>query len=80
MDRVHGQTGGLSELEPQSDQANATIEEMAQAHESPRTDVEDEAREALMRQQFDRDAEAWDQSVPAEEVLAKLEAKIKPTK
>jgi hypothetical protein len=52
---------------------------MAQAHESQRTDVEAEAREVLMRQQFDRDAEAWEQSVPAEEVLAKLEAKIKPT-
>ncbi len=39
-----------------------------------------EAREALMREQFDRDAEAWEQAVPAEEVLAKQEAKIKPTK
>jgi hypothetical protein len=53
---------------------------MAQAHESERTDIEVDARETLMREQFDRDADAWGQAVPAEEVLAKLEAKIKPTK
>lgn len=33
-----------------------------------------------MRQQFDRDATAWEQAVPAEDVLTKLEARIKPTK
>lgn len=53
---------------------------MTRAHESERTDAEIEAREALMREQFDRDADAWKQAVPAEEVLTKLEAKIKPTK
>jgi hypothetical protein len=53
---------------------------VAQAHDAQRTDVEVEAREALMRQQFDRDAESWEQALSAEEVLAKLEAKIKPTK
>jgi hypothetical protein len=52
---------------------------MARAHDTQRTDAEVEAREALMREQFDRDNEAWDQALPAEEVLAKLEAKIKPT-
>jgi hypothetical protein len=53
---------------------------VAQAHETQRTEAEVEAREALMRQQFDRDAEAWEESLPAEEVLAKLEEQIKPTK
>jgi hypothetical protein len=56
------------------------MEVMARAHETQRADDEIEAREALMRQQFDRDVEAWEQAPPAEEVLAKLEAKIKPTK
>jgi hypothetical protein len=51
-----------------------------QAHEAQRTEAEVEAREALMRQQFDRDVEMWDQALPAEEVLAKLEEKINPTK
>jgi hypothetical protein len=53
---------------------------MARTHEPQRTDEEVEAREALMRQQFDRDAEAWEQGVPAEEVLTQLEAKLKPSK
>jgi hypothetical protein len=53
---------------------------MAQAPETPRTGAELEAREELMRQQFERDAEAWEEAVPAEEVLAKLEARISPAK
>jgi hypothetical protein len=56
------------------------MESMAQAHETQRSEAEIEAREALMRQQFDRETEAWEQSLPAEEVLAKLEAKINHTK
>ena len=50
------------------------------AHEAQRTEAEIEAREALMRQQFDREAEAWEQGVPADEVLSALEARIKSTK
>jgi hypothetical protein len=53
---------------------------MARAHETQGADAEVEAREVLMRRQFDRDAEAWEQALPAEEVLAKLEEKIRPTK
>ena len=53
---------------------------VTQAHEAQRTDAEAEARETLMRQQFDRDADAWEQAVPAEEILATLETKINPTK
>ncbi len=53
---------------------------MAQASETPRTGDELEAREELMRQQFERDSEAWEEAVPAEEVLAKLEARITPVK
>jgi hypothetical protein len=57
-----------------------TIDPMAQAPETPRTGAELEAREELMRQQFERDAEAWEEAVPAEEVLAKLEARTSPAK
>jgi hypothetical protein len=57
-----------------------TIEPMAQAPERPRTGPELEAREELMRQQFERDAEAWEEAVPAEEVLANLETRINPAK
>jgi hypothetical protein len=53
---------------------------MAQAPETPRTGAELEAREELMRQQFERDAQAWEEAVPAGEVLAKLEARISPAK
>jgi hypothetical protein len=34
----------------------------------------------LVRQQFERDAEAWAEAVPAGKVLAKLEARISPSK
>jgi len=53
---------------------------MSQAPETPRTDAELEAREKLMRQQFERDAKAWEEAVPAEEVLANLKARISPAK
>ena len=53
---------------------------MTHAHEAQGTEAEIEAREALMRQQFDREAEAWEQGVPADEVLSALEARIKSTK
>jgi hypothetical protein len=33
-----------------------------------------------MRQQFERDAKAWEEAVPAEEVLANLKARISPAK
>ena len=57
-----------------------TIVLMSQAPETPRTDAELEAREKLMRQQFERDAKAWEEAVPAEEVLANLKARISPAK
>jgi hypothetical protein len=57
-----------------------SIDPMAQASETPRTSAELEAREQLMRQQFERDAEVWEEAVPAEEVLANLEARISPAK
>ena len=74
-----GSEGGI-QTGPRPWRATATMEAMARAHETQRADDEIEAREALMRQQFDRDVEAWEQALPAQEVLAKLEAKIKPTK
>jgi hypothetical protein len=53
---------------------------MAQADRSQRTDAEVEAREALMRQQFERDAEAWETAIPAEEAMTELEAQINSKK
>jgi hypothetical protein len=57
-----------------------TVDPMAQASETPRTGAELEAREELMRQQFERDAETWEEAVPAEEVMANLVARISSTK
>ena len=65
---------------PSSARFGITIDRMAQAPETPRTGAELEAREELMRQQFERDAQAWEEAVPAGEVLAKLEARISPAK
>jgi hypothetical protein len=53
---------------------------VARAHEPAKAVEEVEARETLMRQQFERDAEKWEQAVSADEVLAKLEAKLRPTR
>jgi len=56
------------------------MDAMAQAPETRRTGAELKAREELMREQFDRDTEVWENAVPAEEVLAKLGARINPAK
>jgi hypothetical protein len=49
---------------------------MTNAAENPRSDQELEAREALMREEFKRQKERWDEAVPVEEVLRKLKARI----
>jgi hypothetical protein len=53
---------------------------VAEAHEGQRSKEEIEAREALMREQFGREVEAWERSLPVEVVLARLEAKINATR
>ncbi len=46
------------------------------AAETPRSDQELEAREALMREQFQRQQDSWDEATPVEDALDKLKAKI----
>ena len=45
---------------------------MPEARERPRTDQELRAREDLIRQQFERDAENWERATPLKDVLKKL--------
>jgi hypothetical protein len=47
---------------------------MPEAQERPRTDQELRAREDLMSQQFERDADSWDKATPLEEVLKQLKS------
>jgi hypothetical protein len=47
---------------------------MPEAKQRPRTDQELRAREDLMRQQFELDADSWDKATPLEEVLKKLKS------
>jgi hypothetical protein len=47
---------------------------MPEAQERPRTDQELRAREDLMRQQFERDADSWEKATPLEDVLKKLKS------
>ena len=49
---------------------------MTNAAERPRSDRELEAREALMREEFERNRDAWEAGTPVEEVLEDLKAKI----
>lgn len=49
---------------------------MSNAADNPRSEREMEAREALMREQFEHDADEWEQATPVEEVLSALKAKI----
>lgn len=47
---------------------------MADAREHDRTDEELEAREQLMHEQFERDADAWEEATPLDQVLQKLKS------
>ena len=47
---------------------------MPEAQERPRTDQELRAREDLMHQQFERDADSWESATPLEDVLKKLKS------
>ena len=47
---------------------------MPEAQERPRTDQELRAREDLMHQQFERDADSWERATPLEDVLKKLKS------
>ena len=49
---------------------------LSNAAENPRSQEELDAREALMRQEFRRQEDAWKKGVPLEAVLSKLKAKI----
>jgi hypothetical protein len=44
--------------------------------ERRRTELEIEAREALMREEFERPGDVWENSVPVDDILEKLKAKI----
>ena len=47
-----------------------------EARSTPRSDEELEAREVLMREQFQRQMDSWDEATPLEDALDKLKAKI----
>jgi hypothetical protein len=44
--------------------------------ERRRTELEIEAREAPMREEFERQGDVWENGVPVDDVLEKLNAKI----
>jgi hypothetical protein len=45
---------------------------MPDAREHPRTDQEVRAREDLMREQFERDADAWEKAISLDHALKRL--------
>jgi len=49
---------------------------MATAHDRVRSSEETQARENLMREQFERDREAWEDAVPVETFLEELDTRI----
>jgi len=49
---------------------------VTKAAERRRTEREIEAREALMREEFERQSDAWENGIPVDEILEKLKAKI----
>ena len=49
---------------------------MSNTAENPKSEREIEAREALMREQFAREADEWEKATPVEKVLDVLKAKI----
>jgi hypothetical protein len=61
-------------------QAASILASVTEARVPHRTEDEIQAREVLMRLQFERDAEAWKNAVPLETVLAKLESIIESKK
>jgi hypothetical protein len=44
--------------------------------ERRRTELEIEAREALMRDEFERQGDVWENGRPVDDILEKLKAKI----
>jgi hypothetical protein len=56
-----------------SNEVEAPMSKMAK---TPRSERELEAREILMHEEFKRQNEAWENGIPAEEVLRQLEAII----
>jgi hypothetical protein len=68
--RVHGPNDLLS-----YDWRSLVAEDlMPEAQERPRNDQELRAREDLMRQQFERDADSWEKATPLEDVLKRLKS------
>jgi hypothetical protein len=53
---------------------------MSQPAEHPRSNQEMDAREELMREQFLRDEQTWEEATPLSTVLAKLKARLSPKK
>lgn len=49
---------------------------MTNAAETPRSAQELEAREALIRERFQREMDSWDEATPLEDALDNLKAKI----
>ena len=49
---------------------------MTKGAERRRTEREIEAREVLVREEFERQGNAWENGVPVDEILEKLKAKI----
>ncbi|HEX4127584.1 MAG TPA: hypothetical protein VHX67_08415 [Acidimicrobiales bacterium] len=49
---------------------------MTKGAERGRTELEVEAREALMREEFERRGDVWENGVPVDDILRKLKAKI----
>jgi len=53
---------------------------MSNTAENPRSEEELDARETLMREQFERQKDSWEKAIPLESILRKLKAKLSPKK
>ena len=53
---------------------------MSNAAENPKSKQELEAREALMREEFQQQKDSWEEAVPLGSILRKLKAKISSKK
>lgn len=53
---------------------------MSNTAENPRSEQELDARDALMREQFQRQKDSWEKATPLKSVLRKLKAKISSKK
>jgi hypothetical protein len=49
---------------------------MSDARKHGHTDPDHEAREQLMREQFERDADAWQKATPIDHVLNRLKSAL----